>query len=99
MCYYVTVGASTLTVYCYSITTDDKISKAFQNYFMCQSIGIQPDRDCGDSPDIQLQEFNTLTSVAAIIQGLFPLIILIFIMNCSCDRRCCKGVTRKSVDL
>ena len=36
---------------------------------------------------------SLMFAVAAILYGLLPLIILIFIVNCSCDKlRCCKGV-------
>ena len=83
-------------MYSYSVTNYDETSEAFQTYFTCQSVGIQPDRECGDSPDVQLQVFNTLVSVAAILPGLFPLANLILIVNCSCDKRFCKGVRSPS---
>ena len=90
--YYVILGGFTLTDFSYAITTYDDTLEAFQTYFTCQIVGIQPDRDCGDSPDIQSQVSNTLALMVVILQGLFPLANLIFIMNCSCDKRCCKGV-------
>ena len=90
VCYYVLIVVVALTTYTYFITTDDESSEAFQAYFMCHSVGIQPDRDCGDPPDVRLRVFYAFTSVSAILQGLLPLVILIFIINCSCDKRCHK---------
>ena len=92
VCYYVLVGTVTLTTYTYFITTDDETMEAFQEYFTCQSVGMQSDRDCGDPPDVRLRVFYTLASVAGILQGLLPLVILIFVMNCSCYKRCYKIV-------
>ena len=92
MCYYVLIVVVALTNYTYFIATDDETLEAFQAYFMCQSVGIQPDRDCGDPPDVRLRVFYTLTSVSAILLGLLPLVILIFIIKCSCDKRCHKSV-------
>ena len=87
VCYYVLMGTVALTTYTYFITTANDTSEALQAYFTCQSIGIQPDRDCGDPPDVRLQAFYTLAAVAAILPGLLPLVILIFIVNCTCDKR------------
>ena len=81
MCYYVVLGILTLSAYSYYLTTDDK---EFQSYFACQSIGIQPDRDCGDAPDVQLQKFTVVSAVSYILQSLLPLVFIIFITNCNC---------------
>ena len=91
MCYYVLIGTVAISTYTYGITTGNETSKAYQTYFTCQRVGIQPDRDCGDPPHVQLHMFIMLV-VAATLQRLLPLIILIFLVNCGRNKRCFKGV-------
>ena len=84
MCYYVVMGSFTLSTYAYHLATDDGLISVLQSYFACQSVGIQPDRDCGDAPDIRLQEFDVVATVSFVLQGLLPLVVFTFIVNCSC---------------
>ena len=78
------MGILTLSTYTYYLATDDETLEAYQSYFTCQSVGIRSDRDCGDVPNIRLQEFNAVASVALFLQGLLPLMILTFIVSCRC---------------
>jgi hypothetical protein len=78
------MGTFTLSTYTYSLATDGDLVKTLQLYFACQSIGIQPDVDCGDAPDIGAQEFSVVATVSFVLQGLLPLVIFTFIVNCSC---------------
>lgn len=88
MCYYVVVDILTLSTYSYYLATFGEIFQEFRSYFDCQSAGIQPDRDCGDAPDVQLQEFTVVSSMSYILQSLLPLVVLIFIANCSyCSKK------------
>ena len=84
MCYYVVMGTFTLSTYAYSLAMDDGLVNVLQLYFACQSIGIQPDRDCGDAPNIGLQEFDVVATVSFVLQGLLPLVVFAFIVNCGC---------------
>ena len=87
VCYYVILGSVGLSTYTYFITTDDDTAEAFQHYFMCQSVGVVPGLDCGDLPNVRLQEFGKLASVAATLIGLSPLVSLIFVVRLSCSRK------------
>ena len=84
MCYYVVMGTFTLSTYTYRLATDSGLVNVLQLYFACQSIGVQPDVDRGDPPDVQLQEFSVVATVSFVLQGLLPLIVFTFIVNCSC---------------
>ena len=89
MCYYVVMGTFTLSTYAYSLATrtDDGLVNVLQLYFACQSIGIQPDGDCGDAPNIGLQGFDVVATVSFVLQGLLPLVVFTFIVNCSCHSK------------
>ena len=65
------------------MTTDNEAFSEFQNYFACQRIGIQPNRDCGDAPDIHsvTPGFTVLVTVLQFLQSFLPLVILIFVVN------------------
>ena len=83
MCYYVLTGCLTLSAY--TASGNINTSETFQTYFRCQSVGIQSGRDCGESPDRKAQgEYGTF--VIFFLQFLLPLVILIFIVNCSCKK-------------
>ena len=84
MCYYVIMGTFTLSTYTYSLSTDDDFVNVLQLYFACQSLGIQPGKDCGEAPDIRLQGFSVVATVSFALQGLLPLVVFTFIVNCSC---------------
>ena len=78
MSYYIVGEILTLSYY---LTTDDESFSEFQNYFACQRIGIQPDRDCGDAPDIRSPGFTVVAIVSQVLQSLFPLVILVFVAD------------------
>ena len=80
MSYYIVKEILSFTTLPYYFTTDDEAFSEFQNYFACQKIGIQPDRDCGYAPDIYLVTpgFIVLT-VSEHLQSLLPLVILVFV--------------------
>jgi hypothetical protein len=81
MCYYVVEEILTLSTFSYYFTTEDETFSELQSYFMCQSIGIRPDRDCGDAPDIRSQGFIVVATVSQVLQGLLPVVILVFIID------------------
>ena len=84
MCYYVVMGTFTLSTYTYSLAKDGDLVNVLQSYFVCHSLGVQPGKDCGEAPDIRLQEFSVVATVSFILQGLLPLVVFTFIVNCSC---------------
>ena len=99
MCYYVVMGVLSFSTYGYHLATDvgPGTLRKFQKYSTCQSIGIQPDRVCGDAPDFRPQDIDVLVSVSFVLQILLPLIVLIFITNCSCSsKKQLKALSAKS---
>ena len=88
MCYYIVMGSVTLCAYSYFLVTADETTEAFQTYFLCQS--VPGSSDCGDPPLAPLRAFNALASAAYFIQGLFPAIVLIFVVSCSNNKLCKK---------
>ena len=93
MCYYISLGIIWLSIYAYVLATIAETSVAYQTYFTCQSVGIQSDKDCGDTPDIHLQTFHTLSPVGYFLQSLMPIVILMFIVDWRCIHKndCCKN--------
>ena len=81
MSYYIVEEILTLSTFSYYLTTDDEAFSEFRNYFACQRIGIQPDRDCGNAPDIRSPGFTVVATVSQFLQSLFPLVILVFVAN------------------
>ena len=90
MCYYISMGVILLSILAYIHTTAGKNTEVIQGHFCCQSAGIQPDRDCGDPPEIHLQTLHRLTPVGGFLQSLIPIIILIFVIDWKCNRNCLK---------
>lgn len=79
MCYYVIIGVVLMTGYTFFITNNDRTLESFKSYFSCHSVGVQLGIDCGEPPE---DLFLILTSVSAILIGLFPVIILIYSADC-----------------
>ena len=90
ICYYISMGVSILSVIAYTHATSERDIKTYQRYFICQSAGIQPDRDCGDPPEIHLQTLHRLTSVGSFLQSLMPVVILIFVIDWKCNQYCLR---------
>lgn len=91
MCYYISLGVILLSAFAYTHATASENSAAFQKYFICQSVGIQPDSDCGDTPEIHLQTLHRLTPVGFFLESLMPIIILIFVVDWKCNSNCLKS--------
>ena len=68
-----------MTGYTFFITNNQQTLESFNSYFSCHSVGVQLGIDCGQPPE---DLFLILTSVSAIIIGLFPVIILIYSADC-----------------
>ena len=81
MSYYIVGEILTISTFSYYLTTDDESFSEFQNYFACQRIGIQPDRDCGDAPDIRSPGFTVVAIVSQVLQSLLSLVILVFVAD------------------
>lgn len=86
MVYYVVMGSVALSAYAYFTVTNDDYFEAYTTYFDCQSVGVVPDRDCGEPPAIQSSALYRLATAALFLQGLLPTVILIFVVSCSNTR-------------
>ena len=93
--YYIIMGALVLTIFTYFEVAGDVDRKAVESHFVCQSTGLQPNKDCGSTPDVHLKVFNSLSGVAIILNGLLPAIILGFTLNCD-SKRCRKRKMKKT---
>ena len=86
VCYYVLVGTLVLTLFTYLETISDEQYKAIEQYFICQSTGLEPGKGCGETPQAHLAAFNSLAVVAIILTGLLPTVVLTFTIKCDCKR-------------
>lgn len=84
MCYYTLIGMIAITGYTFLITTNRKSSESFQAYFICQSVGVQADLDCGQPPEVKV---HALAPVSVILIALVPSITLMFTANCTCLKK------------
>lgn len=87
MCYYVISATGLVVSYTVILTTSEKIVSSFQAYFSCQSVGLQPNIDCGLSPELNFRYLTVIPSATPLLLGLLPAIILIFTVKCTCDKR------------
>ena len=94
--YYIIVGTVVLTIFTYFEITDEADREAIEQHFVCQSTGLQPDKDCGSPPDVHLEVFNSLSGVAIVLIGLLPAVILGFTGKCDCNKykSCVKWVKK-----
>ena len=76
-----------LTTFTYFEIASDADLKAVKEHFICKSTGLQSDKDCGSTPDVHLEVFNSLSVVAIVLIGILPAIILAFTVKCDCHKR------------
>lgn len=83
MCYYILLGTLVLTLY---TTFEANIDAEFwttEQYFACQSTGLQLGKDCGVKPQGSL---TSLSIIAVILTGLLPLVVITFTVKCNCKQ-------------
>ena len=90
VCYYIMLGTVVLTTFTYFEIASDADLKAVKEHFICKSTGLQPDKDCGTTPDVHLEVFNSLSVVAIVLVGLLPAVILAFTVKWDYHKRWCK---------
>ena len=90
-----------LTVYSYYQVAGEASIQAVIRHFSCQSTGTQSGRDCGDVPDVHLEVFDSLLALSLVLIGLLPAVILVFIVKCNCNNRCCvkKNISSTGITL
>ena len=82
MSYYVLVGTLVLTLFTYFEATEDVEFQAIETFFICQSSGIESGNDCGDTPQVHLAAFDSLSALAIILIGLLPSVVVAFTVKC-----------------
>ena len=90
MCYYTLLGVILLSALAFIHATVQENSIVIRNYFLCQSAGIQPDKDCGDKPEVldHRQMSHVLALTGRLLQCLLPIVILTFVIDWKCSRSC-----------
>ena len=88
MCYYTILGVILLSALASTHATVEENSIVIRNYFSCQSAGIQPDKDCGDAPEVLVhqQTSHVLALMGGFLQCLLPIVVLTFVINWRCSR-------------
>lgn len=84
MCYYVILGALVLTLFTYLEAVGVIALEGVEQYFTCQSTGLDSGRDCGSTPREQLGIFRSLSVVSTVFSDLFPVVVLAFTVKCDC---------------
>ena len=82
MCYYVLTGTLVLMLFTYFEATSNEEFRAIEKYFICQSTGLQSGKDCGDTPQVHLTAFRSLSALAIILIGLLPMVVITFTVKC-----------------
>ena len=83
---YILISSLLLATLTYIVITRERDIKIFGNYFLCQSIGLQPGRQCGEiSAGVQSTALRSLLRVAIILEVLVPMVGLVFVAKkCNC---------------
>lgn len=84
MCYYVLLGTVVLTLFTYLEEVGSEVYKAIEQHFVCQSKGVQPEMNCGDSPKAQIATLTILSAISTTVAGLLPVVVVAFTLKCSC---------------
>ena len=86
MCYYIVVGTLVLTLFTYFEASEDVEFQAIETFFVCQSSELESGNDCGDTPQIHLAVFGSLSALAIILVGLLPSVVIAFTVKCERQR-------------
>ena len=98
MRYYIQLGTVVLTLFTYLEESGEnpEVFQAIEKHFTCQSTGIQPGKDCGNSPRDFLSTYSALLAISIILSGLLPVVVMTFTLKCTCTcKSTCKKVQEK----
>ena len=82
MSYYIILGTLVLALFSYIEAISDVEYRTVEEYFTCQSMGLQPGKHCGETPQAHLATLTSLSAVAIILTGLLPLVVIAFTVQC-----------------
>ena len=69
-------------------------TEAIETFFVCQSGGLESGNDCGDTPQIHLAVFGSLSALAIILVGLLPSVVIAFTVKCERQREKHKDIIK-----
>ena len=94
MCYYILLGTVVLTLFTYLEESGEnsEVFQAIEKHFTCQSTGIQPGKDCGNSLRGFLTAYSALSAISTILSGLLPVVVMAFTLKYTCT---CKSARKK----
>ena len=81
--YYVLTSCIVIVAFIYSLVTSDRNRGITTSYLLCHSTGLQPGKQCGESPDMQLRVMKSLSTTSVFFQSYIPLVVLLFIAKCT----------------
>lgn len=91
MSYYILLGVILISALAYTHATADEVVVASQEYFICQSAGIRPDRDCGNAPEVHVHTLHNIIYTGLFLEILMPIVFLIFIIDWKGSHTCLKS--------
>ena len=102
-CYYILLGSLALGTFAYYLGVNDRLIAELQNFFLCESLGINSGRNCKELKSSLVNVFSSLSLVAIVMQGLITPVVLVFVVDfkhCKCrkNRTNTKSTSRTQVD-
>ena len=82
---YVLTSCALIGISIHSLVTSDKTREIITSYLLCQTTGLQPDKQC-ESPDMQLAVLKSLNTTSVVFQCYIPVVVLLFTAKCTCPR-------------
>lgn len=67
----------------YALVSREKSEQIITDYLACQSTGLQPGKECGETPDMQLGVLNSLGTTSVFFHSFIPVVVLMFISKCT----------------
>ena len=83
---YILTSSLVLVTFTYVVVSRERDIQIIGDYFLCQSTGLQPGGQCGETSSFQSTALNTLLKIAIILEGLVPIAALVFVAKCTCNK-------------
>lgn len=82
---YILISSLFLVTTTHNVVMGEKVIQATIDYFSCQSMGLQPGKQCDEIlRRTQSTPFCTLSQVAIVLEGLIPICAFIFAAKWTC---------------
>lgn len=95
-CYYSLTSCILIVTFMYGLVMRERNAEIIRNYLLCQSTGLQPGKECGEHPDVQLRVLNSMGTTSVFFQSFVPAVVLMFVIKYNCTRfnGRCRGTSR-----